>query len=214
MSNLVSYYEEEPVKLKRKVEIRQQPMPQVPTPVTEGTLRAGVVYVLQSSPVGPPLHIPFASFDEWSLRDRYNEALRIVNTLGASKIECETFGEVKRSWRGGLGLPGRGSVRVRSQRVQNSGFDYAHTGTGSQARDPRPLRWPDEPGFAAAVVSVLENRATRVAINIHSSHKHSVSGELGTALRKLGFELGVGTDKGKVSTLHIEAEFPARRWGL
>lgn len=214
MSNLVSYYEEEPVVVKGKVEIMQRPMPSDVLPVSEGTLRPGVAYVLVSSPVGPPLHVPFATFDEWSLRDRYNEALRILNTLGASRIDCSTFGENKSSLRAGLKILGRGSAGAKRHKVVNSGFDYTHTGTGSPARDPRPLRWPDEPGFAAAIESVLGNKATHVTINIHGSSRYSASSDLGKSLGKLGFELGVESHKSKVSTLHIEADFPARKWGL
>ena len=62
---------------------------------------------------------------------------------------------------------------------------------------------------AAAVESVLENRATHVSIHIHSSHRYSARGNLGKTLRKLGFELGVSADKSEVSNLHITAEFPA-----
>lgn len=208
MSTLVSYYEAEPVALKGRVEVVQRPMPEdSATLVSDGALRSGVVYVLVSSPVGPPPHVPFATYDEWSLRDRYNEALRIVNTLGASKIECQSFREAKRGRRVRIKI-GAGGAGAGAHRVHNSGFDYSHTGTGSPARDPRPLRWPDEPGFAAAVESVLENRATHVSINIHSSHRYSAQGNLGKTLRKLGFELGVSADKSEVSNLHITAEFP------
>lgn len=208
MSTLVSYFEAEPVALKGRVEVVQRPMPEDSTTlVSDGALRSGVVYVLVSSPVGPPLHVPFATYDEWSLRDRYNEALRIVNTLGASKIECQSFREAKRGRRLRIKVGAEGAGGS-AHRVHNSGFDYSHTGTGSPARDPRPLRWPDEPGFAAAVESVLENRATHVAINIHSSHRYSAQGNLGKTLRKLGFELGVSADRTEVSNLHITAEFP------
>ena len=148
------------------------------TRVADGALRPGLVYVLVQSPVGPPLHVPFATYDDWSLRDRYNEALRIVNTLGASHVDCQTFREAKKGGRlrvGVKGFGGRGGI----QKVQNSGFDYSHTGTGSPARDPRPLQWPHEPGFAAAVEGVLDNKATQVTINIHSSQTYSANGSTG-----------------------------------
>lgn len=214
MSNLVAYYEDEPVKTKDKVEVQQRPLPTTPVPVTDGVLRPGVVYVLVRTPVGPPLHVPFATYDEWSLRDRYNEALRIVNTLGASSIECQSFAESKRNLGVNISIFGKsqgGSAGLKAKKVVNSGFDYSHTGVGSAPRDPRPLKWPDEPGFAAAVVSVLDNKATRVVININVSQKYSRSGSLGKSLQKVGFELGVSSDDSKVSRLHITAEFPAGR---
>lgn len=210
-STLVSYYDDEPVDLKGKVEIQQAPMPQgVDVRLSDGALRPGLVYVLVPSPVGPPLHVPFASYDEWSLRDRYNEALRIVNTLGASHVDCQSFREAKKGSRLKIGVKKFGAS-AGSQKVHNSGFDYSHMGTGSPARDPRPLQWPHEPGFAAAVEGVLDNKATQVTINISSSQTYSANGSTGKALRKLGFELGVSAERSEVSNLHITAQFPASK---
>lgn len=46
-----------------------------------GGIRTGLVYVLVPGEPGPFL-VPFGAYDGWSLRDRYNEAIRIMNTLG------------------------------------------------------------------------------------------------------------------------------------
>ena len=169
MTQLVSHYEDEPVDLKGKVELTQHPMAAAAhVRSSEGAVQPGVVYVVVPSPVARPLLVPFGAYDEWSLRDRYNEAIRIMNTLGASTIVCDSYREVSK--RSGLRLLLNGKVGATSvQRVQNSGFDFRHVGTGSVPRNPTPLRWPDEPGFAAAVVSVLANRATEVSLNIRSS---------------------------------------------
>jgi hypothetical protein len=50
----------------------------------EGLIRTSLVYVRVPSEAGPFL-VPFGAYDDWSLRDRYNEAIRIMNTLGASR---------------------------------------------------------------------------------------------------------------------------------
>lgn len=123
------------------------------------------------------------------VRDRYNEAIRIMSTLGASAITCETYGggTVRRGLR--ARVLGRGG-EMTHQRIENSGFDVRHDGAGSAARDPRPLRRPDEPGFAAAVSSVLENGATEVVINIRSNRTHAVDGALGLELKRVGLDLG------------------------
>jgi hypothetical protein len=158
--------------------------------------------------VARPLLVPFGAYDEWSLRDRYNEAVRIMNTLGASTIVCESYRAVKK--RSGLRLlvHGKGG-EVAFQRVENSGFDFRHLGTGSSPRDPSPLRWPDEPGFAAAIVSVLANRATQVSMHIRSSSScFDVHSSLGVTLQNLGFELGGGHQNTGIASLHITAQFP------
>ena len=212
MSQLVAYYDKEPANLKAQVEIHQMPMAEASgSRSVDGAVRPTLVYVRVLSEAGPFL-VPFGEYDDWSLRDRYNEAIRIMNTLGASSITCETFREVaaRRSLR--LRVAGRGPD-LTQQRVENSGFDFRHSGAGSQPRDPRPLRWPDEPGFAAAVSSVLENGATEVVINIRSNGTHAINGSLGVELRKLGFELGGGAQNSGATSLHIRAAFPPARKG-
>jgi hypothetical protein len=210
MSQLVAYYDEKPVELKGHVELHQMPIASATgSRSTEGAVRTSLVYVDVPSETGPFL-VPFGEYDEWSLRDRYNEAIRIMNTLGAASIICETYREVVA--RRGL----RAKVLTRGgeliqQRIENSGFDFRHTGAGSAPRDPRPLRWPDEPGFAAAVSSVLENAANEVVINIKSNRTHAVEGELGVRLKKLGFDLGAGSQRSGITSLHIRAGFPTVR---
>lgn len=213
MSQLVAFYDSEPIDTKGAVEVEQCRLGEVPRPITsDGAIRPGVVYVQVQSPVGPALHVPFADFDEWSLRDRYAEALRIVNTLGASRVECES--SRRSSKRQGLSLGIKGLAgRLSRSRDEVSAFDYSHTGTGSRPVDPRPLRWPDEPGFAAAVNAVLQNRATKVEIAINNSTQHSVDGQLGKKLKKLGFELGVSSERSEALSLRLVAEFPEKgRW--
>lgn len=189
MTELVAFYDEEPLATKSRVEIRQTPISTAAgLRSVEGVVRATLVYVLVPSEPGPYL-VPFGAYDDWSLRDRYNEAIRIMNTLGAAAITCETFREVtvRRSIR--ARVLGKGG-QLTQQRMENSGFDFRHDGAGSAPRDPRPLRWPDEPGFSAAVTSVLDNGASEVEINIKSNRAFSADGELGVDLKKLGFDLG------------------------
>ena len=212
MSQLVAYYDETPVEVKGKVEIHQSPISSASgLRSVEGAIRTALVYVQVPSEAGPFL-VPFGEYDDWSLRDRYNEAIRIMNTLGASTITCETFGEV--TVRRGVRAKflGRGG-ELTQQRIENSGFDFHHDGAGSAPRDPRPLRWPNEPGFSAAVTSVLDNGATDVVINLRSNHTHAIDGALGVQLKRLGFDLGGLTQHSAATSLHIRASFPQGRKG-
>ena len=102
---------------------------------------------------------------------------------------------------------------MTQQRIENSGFDFRHEGAGSQPRDPRPLRWANEPGFAAAVSSVLDNGALDVEINIRSNRTHAKDGSLGVQLKKIGFDLGGQTEHSGATSLHIRASFPQARKG-
>jgi len=216
LSQLIAYYDESPIEGKDKsngtVEVQQAPISAARgLRSSEGVVRTSLVYVLVASDAGPFL-VPFGAYDEWSLRDRYNEAIRIMNTLGASGITCETFGETK-VHRGFRAKVLRQRAEATQERIQNSGFDFRHSGAGSAPRDPRPLRWPDEPGFSAAVSSVLENGAESVEINIRSSRTHSVEGALGIKLKTFGFDLGGSTQQSGATTLSIRATFPQSRKG-
>jgi len=212
VSQLVAFYDENPVQLKGQVEIQQSRISSaVGARSAEGAIRTSLVYVHVPSEAGPFL-VPFGEYDDWSLRDRYNEAIRIMNTLGASAITCETYREV--TVRRGLRAKVRGKgAELTQQRIQNSGFDFRHVGTGSAPRDPSPLRWRDEPGFSAAVSSVLENGATELDINIRSNRTHAIDGALGLELKKAGLDLGGGTQRSSATSLHISASFPQARKG-
>lgn len=212
MSQLVAYYDDKPVELKGQVEIEQSPIASAAEyRSVEGAVRTSLVYVLVSSEAGPFL-VPFGEYDDWSLRDRYNEAIRIMNTLGASEITCETYREV--TVRRGVRAKVRGrGAEVTQERIENSGFDFRHSGAGSAPRDPRPLRWPHEPGFSAAVSSVLENGATEVVLNIRTNRTHAIDGDLGVQLKKVGFDLGGLTHHSGATSLHIRASFPQARRG-
>jgi hypothetical protein len=139
MSDLVAYYDDEPVDLKRRMELRQVPLASANgVRSAEGVIGPGLVYVPVQSEAGPFL-VPFGEYDEWSLRDRYNEAIRIMNTLGASTIVCDTYQEVVVR-RGVRAKVLRRGAELTQRRVENSGFDFRHDGAGSAPRDPRPLR--------------------------------------------------------------------------
>lgn len=207
MSQLVAYYDDNPMDVKGKLEISQSPVAAAAgLSSVEGAIRTSLVYVLVHRQAGSFL-VPFGEYDEWSLRDRYNEAIRIMNALGASSITCETFREVsvRRGLRAKVGAKGGEATQ---ERMENSGFDFRHEGAGSTSRDPRPLSWPDEPGFSAAVTSVLENGSAEVEINIRSNRNYAVDGALGVQLKGIGFDLGGMAHRSGATSLHIRATFP------
>ena len=212
MNQLVAYYNENPLEAQRAVEINQAPISAASGLTSvEGAVRAGLVYVAVHRPTGSLL-VPFGAYDEWSLRDRYNEAIRIMNSLGASSIVIESFREVSNTRGLKAKIAGNGA-NLSQERMENSAFDFRHEGAGSPPRDPRPLSWPDEPGFAAAVASVLENASTEVELNIKSDRTHAINGDLGLQLNGIGFELGAMSQQSGATSLHIRANFPAGRKG-
>lgn len=209
----VAYFDKEPIDVKAKgVDILQLPISSAEgSRSVDRMIHTSLVYIQLPNEMGPFL-VPFGEYDEWSLRDRYNEALRIMNTLGAAEIRCETFHEVAKKGGGHLDVhwPGHheADVELVQEKVANSDFDFKHRGAGAAPRDPRPLRWPDEPGFTAAVMAVLEASAYEVEFNIRSESTHAVDGTLAAKFNGCGFALGGGTERSGTTTLHMRATFP------
>lgn len=153
--------------------------------------------------------IPYSEFDDYVLQDKFNETLRVLTELGASSIRCSSHRGRHRRFRAGAKAFDRG-VEVSRERSQNSRFDYSFAGAGGPPTDPRPLRWPGEPGLEAAIEGVIRNGATAVKITVKRDDSISMNTEIPVRLKKIGVELGVHSARGQVDTLEFEATFPAR----
>lgn len=222
MTALVTFYEGEPADLRGKVELEQLPWSDRDSYRSNtGQVRAKTIYALAPQAYegafrqAQKLLVPFSEYDDWSLRDRYNEVLRVMGELGACEIECRTFRVKERRTRLGFKAH-RTGTSFEMQRVEGSGYDFHHVGVGSAPRDPAPLKWPEEPGLEAARLNVMNNGAREVELKIHKSSSLRADSELGVRLKKLGFSLGAGHSKGATVVLHVTAKFnppPAeRKW--
>lgn len=153
--------------------------------------------------------VPFNEFNEFVLVDKYNEVLRVMTALGACSVDCTSYRARGRGF-SLRALVGGNGVRAGREARSSSSFDYHHEGTGSPARDPRPLRWPGEPGIESAIDAVLQNHATRVRITIKRESQLSANAEIASSLTKLGVDLGLSMGNSQVDTLEFEATFPAQ----
>jgi hypothetical protein len=135
--------------------------------------------------------------------------LRVLTELGASSINCSSYRE--RAKRLGVRV-GKGDVgtEFKREKTRSSGFDYQYEGAGAAPTDPRPLRWPGEPGIEAAIVGVLRNGATSVRITVRRDDSVSTDAELPLRLKKFGIELGIHGARSQVDTLEFVAAFPER----
>lgn len=201
---LVSFYGLKPVKASDQLGVDQLPLRQASTFDLRGPAITQVVYV--THPSDERRLVPFADYEEELARDKLNEALRVFTALGASRIvatvnrDDETRGELR---------AGRGAVGFRIGGDKRSSWDVAfdHRGTGGTSRDPRPLRYPDEPGFDAACEGVLRLGGQRYKIDITRTSQYGVDGELAVRLKKAGFQLGVGGTRTQSNQFVIEAVF-------
>jgi hypothetical protein len=170
-----------------------------------GPVVGDVVYVLH--PLDEGVLIPFGMYDEYLLRDKFNEALRIVTSLGASEVVSQTITSDARDGGAEAAIQGQG-LRVKGQRAQRAEVNYHQAGTGGPPIDPRPLRWPDEPGFDSACVSVLRNGATEVDVSVSSDQTFSVESDVAGVLKKAGFALGGNYRRTRAVSYVLKARFP------
>lgn len=160
----------------------------------------------------PHFLIPFGEFNEFVLQDKFNEALRVLTSLGASSIRCSSHRERTRRSGAGGGLRSA-RAELRRERTSASSFDYEHVGSGGPPVDPRPLRWPGEPGIEAAIAAVMRNGATSVKITVRRHDSVSTNVELPLRLKKVGVDLGLHSTASRVDTLEFVADFPGQRQG-
>ncbi len=173
MSQLeVAYYDETPIegkdKSNGKVEVQQAPISSASgLRSAEGAIRTSLVRHSYRSEAGPFL-VPFGAYDEWSLRDRYNEAIRIMNTLGASTITCETYGETAASIEGFRAKLLRQSAEATQHtHREQPGFDFRHSGAGSA----QPLR-SETPPLLCNSASSRRRQQRRRERSDGSGHQH------------------------------------------
>lgn len=169
--------------------------------------RAGLAYVRH--PHFPTYLVPFNEYDEFVLVDKYNEVLRVLTALGASTVDCTSHRARGRALSVRALVKGNGLRGGREARSSSS-FDYHHEGSGAAPRDPRPLRWPGEPGIESAIVAVLQNRATSVRITVTRESHLTANAEVAGTLKKVGVDLGLSKGNSQVDTLEFRATFPAQ----
>lgn len=171
----------------------------------QGPAAVKLVYV--THPRNEDRLVPFAEYDEELARDKLNEALRIVNMLGASHViaraERSSHASFKARAKAG---PLRGGSAERKKSGESE-FAYEGHRVGSPPRDPSHLLYPDEPGFHSAVYGALINGARSVRIEIRGLSVFTVSGDLGVSLKKVGFQLGATSETRQFNFFVIEAEF-------
>jgi len=164
-----------------------------------------IVYI--AHPLSARILIPFAQFNEAVVTDKFIEAVRVMQVLGASEIISRSVQSNSRSaeFRGRFSkfrgrLVGRRGLQIET--------NYHSQGAGSPPHDPAPLKWPQLPGLEAARIGVLKNRSTMVKIEIESSADFQAESEIAAGLKKLGFSLGVEVKSTKTHSFKIAAYFP------
>lgn len=207
MNQLVVHHEDLPLDLAGVVDLNQVHLSHaLGAHAPLGPVRPGVVHVV--APRSPqPVLVPFASFDAWSLRDRFNETVRALTVLGAASLTSRAYGTAPE--RTGLLARTAGRRPLTAPLLTSSGFEFAHSGRRRRPQDPRPLVWPEEPGLAAAVENVLAGATGTIEVTLVRHFDHSPDSELGIDLRSLGFELGPVSPSSEVARVVVTATFPS-----
>lgn len=204
---LISFYDTDPVKAKG-ASVKQLPLERADefTFGNEPTI-SKVVYVRH--PRIKSRVVPYGQYDSLVMTDKFNEALRIVQTLGAHTVVTRSFrGDLSR-----LALKGRlpqGTASAEVSKSTREEIAFEQLGTGGPAVDPGDSVYPHEAGFEAARRAVLLNGAMHVAINIESQSAFRVDSDIATLLRKAGFSLGATAERAQVRLLRLDAYFPEK----
>lgn len=203
---LIAFYDQKPLKVGDSGGVEQLPVSKSSIFHLDGPAATRVVYV--AHPKAENRLIPFAEYDELLARDRLNEALRVFTTLGASRIVATSDRSDRKRRDGRVGV-GVAKVRIETKKDSTWTVEIDQVGHGGAPRDPRPLRYPDEPGLDSACDFVLYLGGRRCAINIERTTQYGVDGELAIRLKRAGFRLGVGSTRRQTSVFRIEAAFGA-----
>ncbi len=68
--------------------------------------------------------------------------------------------------------------------------------------------YPNEPGFEAVRVAVLDNAATSIRLEVQAHSSFSVAGKLAGRLKEVGLKLGASSENCRYSYFLLEANFP------
>lgn len=162
------------------------------------------VYI--THPANPRVLVPFAEYDDKLAQDKLNEALRIFNALRASHAIAKAYRGSTR-WASATGKSTAAGGKGVAKSKSNYDVAYEQVGTGGRPSDPRPLTYPQEPGFEAACEAVLRNGARRMRIEISRESQFSLNGSIGKRFAKFGLELGATIGSEQVSNFVVEATF-------
>ena len=205
MSQLISFFEGEPVKTK-EVAVQQYPIERIEEfDFGNEPVLTRVIYV--AHPRESSRLIPFGLYEDLIMMDKFNEALRIVQLLGAYEVTTQTFRGDTSKLRGQL-TAGPVSPGIEVSKHGSREVSFQQYGTGGAPRDPHPILWPDEPGFEAARRAVLLNGSREVSITIESRSAYKVDSDIATVLKKAGFRLGVTSEREQLQLLRLIAHFP------
>jgi len=201
---LVAFYARTPRRPTNDVGVDLLPVSRSESFEFTGPVIAGLVYV--THPRNVRQLIPFSDYDEKLARDKLNEALRVFTALGAARIVATSRREQLKRAEGRFAL-GRTGVRVGGGRHATWNLALDQRGSGGKAVDPRPLRYPDEPGLDAMCEGVLRLGVQKGRIEITRSSQFDMDGELAAKLRKANFDLGFSRKQSLVTQFVIEAAF-------
>lgn len=200
---LMAFYDEEPIKAKN-ASVVQMPLVQADD-YTFGNEPTAVRTIYVRHPRIERRLVPYGQYDSLLMTDKFNEALRIVQMLGAHTVITKAYrGDLSR-----FALKAKG-VGLDAEKANREEIAFDQLGSGGPPRDPGPTSYPDAAGFEAARHAVLLNGAQRVQITIESESAFRVDSDIAGVLKKVGFSLGAAGEKAQVRMLKIEAYFPAR----
>ena len=169
-----------------------------------------VLYV--GHPFDPKRYYPVGSFHRYLLEDKFLEAIRILEALGAKKIFVENAdkGSQKKSVKIAVGKGKEAIDGSLSQREHESTllrWQAEYKGHDNPSL-PEGLAWyPNEKIWHYIVETRLKRNATSCALNLQYEEDYGIDLKLKSKIEGLGLELGGAFETSKSINWVIKGEF-------
>lgn len=151
--------------------------------------------VYAANPAANRHYYPLAQFHRRTFDHKYAEAMRLVTSLGATRVQVTTTegwsqnvgAEVGADALSIVGAGGTGKIGKTRRR----GTEYVATLAGSVPRIPADVAWfPHEDAWREIARQRIENGLREFRLSVTYRDSYSVTAGLAAKIKKIGFDLG------------------------
>jgi hypothetical protein len=177
-----------------------------------GHPRPGVVYV--GHPFIPTVYFPMADFHRMMLEHKWNEAVHLLASLGATSIRAEHVSGASRDFAAKAFASAASSgatASVDASAASKSGTSFVFNGDyagAKKAKLPENLGWfPHEPTWQMVARGRIEFGMTRFSMEVSYLDDFGVNVDAQVKLTKAGFGFGGKFEGHESSVWKLEGEF-------
>lgn len=174
----------------------------------EGSPQQGTVY--RAHPQEPMEYLSVASFHPRILRDKFEEALAITISLGATSVEAEFHSGTKLHFSPVVSLPQAPNVPVDVEATGSTNHDYRFDATlrPGQPSLPKSSRWlRTEPSWQALVDAALQGRVDEYTLGVELRNDFGLRFKAAQQLKAAGVSIGGNFQAFRETSYSLKAVF-------